>query len=98
MPFQRNDKRINRQGRPKERTITNKELKNLFKQMLYDNTNYLFDRLDDLTIRDRIQLQKILATHTLPRLNSVAMYGDDFAPFQPIQITDERDKQPERID
>ena len=89
MPFTTNDTRINRDGRPKERHVTNKELKMLFKGMLYDNTNYLIERLDDLTIRDRLQLQKILATHILPRLNSVAMYGDDFAPFQEIKITDD---------
>ena len=94
MPFETNDKRINRNGRPKERHVTNKELKMLFKSMLYNNTNYLIDRLDDLTIRDRIQLQKILATHVLPRLNSVAMYSDDFTPFQPIEITDDTNKRP----
>ena len=89
MPFTTNDTRINREGRPKERHVTNKELKMLFKSMLYNNTNYLIDKLDDLTIRDRLQLQKILSTHILPRLNSVAMYGDDFAPFQEIKITDD---------
>lgn len=89
MPFSTNDTRINREGRPKERHVTNKELKMLFKSMLYNNTNYLIEKLDDLTIRDRLQLQKILATHILPRLNSVAMYGDDFAPFQEIKITDD---------
>jgi hypothetical protein len=89
MPFEPNDTRINRDGRPKERHVTNKELKMLFKSMLYNNTNYLIDKLDELTIRDRLQLQKILATHILPRLNSVAMYGDDFAPFQEIKITDD---------
>ena len=89
MPFSTNDTRINREGRPKERHVTNKELKMLFKGMLYDNTNYLIEKLDDLTIRDRLQLQKILATHILPRLNSVAMYGDDFVPFQEIKITDD---------
>lgn len=94
MPFEPNDKRINRGGRPKERHVTNKELKMLFKGMLYDNTNHLIERLDTLTIRDRIQLQKILATHVLPRLNSVAMYGDDFTPFQPIEITDDTNKRP----
>jgi len=31
----------NPNGRPKERHTTNKELKNLFKQMLAENTNYL---------------------------------------------------------
>jgi hypothetical protein len=92
MPFQPNDERINRDGRPKERHVTNKELKMLFKGMLYDNTNYLIERLSDLTIRDRIALQKILASHVLPRLNSVAMYGDDFSPFQQIQITDDKPK------
>ena len=92
MPFEPNDTRINRDGRPKERHVTNKELKMLFKRMLYDNTNHLIERLDDLTIRDRLQLQKILATHVLPRLNSVAIYGDDFTPFQPIEITDDTNK------
>ena len=94
MPFEPNDKRINRDGRPKERHVTNKELKMLFKAMLYDNTNHLIERLDDLTIRDRLQLQKILASHVLPRLNSVAMYADDFAPFQPIEINDDSNKRP----
>ena len=92
MPFSTNDTRINREGRPKERHVTNKELKMLFKSMLYNNTNHLIERIDDLTIRDRLQLQKILATHVLPRLNSVAIYGDDFAPFQPIEITDDTNK------
>jgi hypothetical protein len=34
MPFEPNDTRINRDGRPKERHVTNKELKMLFKGML----------------------------------------------------------------
>lgn len=92
MPFEKEDSRINRTGRPPERFVTNKELKLLFKGMLYDNTNHLIDRLEDLTIRDRIQLQKILATHVLPRLNSVAIYGEDFPQFQQIEINDTNSK------
>jgi hypothetical protein len=34
MPFTKDDKRINRNGRPKQRTQTNKELKELLTQML----------------------------------------------------------------
>jgi len=57
-------------GRPKERITTNKELKNLFKEMLSQNTNYLLENMQDLTLRDRLQLQKILAAHILPKMDT----------------------------
>jgi hypothetical protein len=58
MPFSTNDTRINREGRPKERHVTNKELKMLFKGMLYDNTNYLIERLDELDHKRPIATSK----------------------------------------
>lgn len=71
MPFTKGDKNINRDGRPKLSYISNKELKQLFKRMLVENTNYLLNHQDKLTLRDRVNLQRILASYVLPRLNAV---------------------------
>ena len=76
----------NPNGRPKERITTNKELKNLFKEMLSQNTNYLLENMQDLTLRDRLQLQKILAAHILPKMQSVGIYEFDTTPIQSIEI------------
>ena len=73
-------------GRPKERTTTNKELKNQFKEMLSENTNYLLENMQDLTLRDRLQLQKILAAHILPKMQSVGIYEFEISPIQTIEI------------
>jgi hypothetical protein len=80
----------NPNGRPKERYTTNKELKNLFKQMLAENTNYLLENMQDMTLRDRLQLQRILASHILPKMQSVGIYEFDTTPIQSIEINDNR--------
>lgn len=71
MPFKPNDSRINRKGRPKESTLNTKELKGLFKDLIEENTEYLLTNIDQLTLRDRINLLKIITPYVLPRLSLI---------------------------
>jgi hypothetical protein len=50
MPFTKDDKRINRNGRPKQRTQTNKELKELLTQMLQGYLDELNTQSDQINL------------------------------------------------
>ena len=50
--FTKNDKRINRNGRPKQRTQTNKELKELLNKMITGYLDELNTQSDQLTLRE----------------------------------------------
>jgi hypothetical protein len=71
MGFKPNDSRINRQGRPRETKYSNKDLKQLFRKIIEQNTEHLNTHLSDLTLRDRINLLKILTPYVLPKLNVI---------------------------
>jgi len=78
MPFKPNDSRINRKGRPKESKFDTKELKGLFHEILDQNIQYILANLDQLTLRDRVNLMKIITPYILPRLNLIKEETEKF--------------------
>jgi hypothetical protein len=82
MPFKPNDSRINRKGRPKESKFDTKELKGLFRDLIEENAEFLLTNIDELTLRDRINLLKIVTPYVLARLNSKT--NDDIILEQPL--------------
>jgi len=86
MPFIKDDKRINRNGRPKQRTQTNKELKELLTQMLAGYLDELNTQSDKLTLRDKITFSRYVLPFILPKLNNVTLNENDNSQFAPVEI------------
>ena len=86
MPFTKDDKRINRNGRPKQRTQTNKELKELLTQMLQGYLNELNTQSDQLTLRDKLNFSRYVLPYILPKLNNVTLTETDNSEFKPVEI------------
>jgi hypothetical protein len=86
MPFTKDDKRINRNGRPKQRTQTNKELKELLTQMLQGYLNELNTQSDQLTLRDKLNFSRYVLPYLLPKLNNVTLTETDNSEFKPVEI------------
>ncbi len=85
MPFIKDDKRINRNGRPKQKTKTNAELKELLSQMINRYLDELNNQNDKLTLRDKITFSRYVLPYILPKLNSVQI-TEDKEPFEPVTI------------
>jgi hypothetical protein len=86
MPFTKDDKRINRNGRPKQRTQTNKELKELLTQMLQGYLDELNTQSDQLTLRDKLNFSRYVLPYLLPKLNNVTLTETDNSEFKPVEI------------
>jgi len=86
MPFIKDDKRINRNGRPKQRTQTNKELKELLSQMLVGYLDELNTQSEQLTLRDKITFSRYILPFILPKLNNVTLNENDNTQFTPVEI------------
>ena len=86
MPFTKDDKRINRNGRPKQRTQTNKELKELLTQMLQGYLDELSTQSDQLTLRDKLNFSRYVLPYILPKLNNVTLTENDNPQFAPVEI------------
>jgi len=86
MPFTKDDKRINRNGRPKQRTQTNKELKELLTQMLQGYLDELSTQSDQLTLRDKLNFSRYVLPYILPKLNNVTLTETDNSEFKPVEI------------
>jgi hypothetical protein len=86
MPFTKDDKRINRNGRPKQRTQTNKELKELLTQMLQGYLDELNTQSDQLTLRDKLNFSRYVLPYILPKLNNVTLTETDNSEFKPVEI------------
>ena len=86
MPFRKDDKRINRNGRPKQRTQTNKELKQLLTQMLQGYLDELSTQSDQLTLRDKLNFSRYILPYILPKLNNVTLTETDNSEFKPVEI------------
>ena len=86
MPFTKDDKRINRNGRPKQRTQTNKELKELLTQMLQGYLDELNTQSDQLTLRDKLNFSRYVLPYLLPKLNNVTLTENDNPQFAPVEI------------
>ena len=86
MPFTKDDKRINRNGRPKQRTQTNKELKELLTQMLKGYLDELNTQSDQLTLRDKLNFSRYVLPYILPKLNNVTLTENQNSQFAPVEI------------
>jgi hypothetical protein len=86
MPFIKDDKRINRNGRPKQRTQTNKELKELLSQMLVGYLDELNTQSEQLTLRDKLNFSRYVLPYILPKLNNITLNETDNSQFAPVEI------------
>ena len=70
MPFTKQDKNINRNGRTKGTPNKNtKEIKELLSNLFSDNLEYIADYSADFTLNERLQLLKMLLPYvvTIPK-------------------------------
>ena len=84
--FTKNDKRINRNGRPKQRTQTNKELKELLNKMITGYLDELNTQSDQLTLRDKLNFSRYVLPYILPKLNNVTLTENQNSQFTPVEI------------
>jgi len=84
--FTKNDKRINRNGRPKQRTQTNKELKELLNKMITGYLDELNTQSDQLTLRDKLNFSRYVLPYILPKLNNVTLTENQNSQFAPVEI------------
>lgn len=85
--FHKDDKRINRNGRPKGTTNKNAlELKLLLTQMLQGYLDELNTQSDQLTLRDKLNFSRYVLPYILPKLNNVTLTETDNTQFAPVEI------------
>ena len=87
MPFTKDDKRINRNGRTKGTPNKNtQELKQLLAQMLQGYLDELNTQSDQLTLRDKLNFSRYVLPYLLPKLNNVTLTETDNSEFKPVEI------------
>ena len=87
MPFTKDDKRINRNGRTKGTPNKNtQELKQLLAQMLQGYLDELNTQSDQLTLRDKLNFSRYVLPYLLPKLNNVTLTEKDNSQFKPVEI------------
>ena len=87
MPFTKDDKRINRNGRTKGTPNKNtQELKQLLAQMLQGYLDELNTQSDQLTLRDKLNFSRYVLPYILPKLNNVTLTENQNAQFAPVEI------------
>ena len=87
MPFTKDDKRINRNGRTKGTPNKNtQELKELLAQMLQGYLDELNTQSDQLTLRDKLNFSRYVLPYLLPKLNNVTLTENQNAQFAPVEI------------
>ena len=87
MPFTKDDKRINRNGRTKGTPNKNtQELKQLLTQMLQGYLDELNTQSDQLTLRDKLNFSRYVLPYLLPKLNNVTLTENDNPQFAPVEI------------
>jgi hypothetical protein len=85
--FTKDDKRINRNGRPKGTTNKNAlELKQILTQMLQGYLDELNTQSDQLTLRDKLNFSRYVLPYLLPKLNNVTLTENDNTQFAPVEI------------
>ena len=85
--FTKDDKRINRNGRPKGTTNKNtQELKQLLAQMLQGYLDELNTQSDQLTLRDKLNFSRYVLPYLLPKLNNVTLTENQNSQFAPVEI------------
>jgi hypothetical protein len=74
MPFQKKDKRINRNGRPKGiENKLNSELREKINDFLNDNWENIQNDFDSLETKEKLMFFEKLLQYSLPRLKNVEM-------------------------
>jgi len=87
MPFTKDDKRINRNGRTKGTPNKNtQELKGLLAQMLQGYLDELNTQSDQLTLRDKLNFSRYVLPYILPKLNNVTLTENQNSQFAPVEI------------
>ena len=87
MPFTKDDKRINRNGRTKGTPNKNtQELKQLLAQMLQGYLDELNTQSDQLTLRDKLNFSRYVLPYILPKLNNVTLTENQNSQFTPVEI------------
>ena len=87
MPFTKDDKRINRNGRTKGTPNKNtQELKQLLAQMLQGYLDELNTQSDQLTLRDKLNFSRYVLPYILPKLNNVTLTENQNSQFAPVEI------------
>jgi len=87
MPFTKDDKRINRNGRTKGTPNKNtQELKQLLAQMLQGYLDELNTQSDQLTLRDKLNFSRYVLPYLLPKLNNVTLTENQNSQFAPVEI------------
>lgn len=80
MPFSKNDKNINRDGRVKGVPNTKtKELKFMLNFLFSENIDFILDNLDELTLKERLQLQNSLLPYVIPVQKELETMEDGIA-------------------
>jgi tRNA(Ser,Leu) C12 N-acetylase TAN1 len=72
MPFAKGDQRINRKGRPRE--ASNSKLREAIRGKM--DIQQLWEEIESLDMRDRIQAKLKLLEYAVPRLSTVATVGE----------------------
>lgn len=86
MPFVKQDKRINRVGRPRVRNKHNTELKIMLNEMICNYVSDIKSAQDELTIRDKIQFTRYILPFVLPKLQSVEVQELESIEMHPIEF------------
>ena len=80
MPFQKNDKNINTKGRAKGvPNKTTSEIKSLLLSVFNDNLNEILSRQSELTLNERLALNKTLLPYIIPNVKQES-YSNDLDP------------------
>ena len=80
MPFQKNDKNINTKGRAKGvPNKTTSEIKTLLLSVFNDNLNEILSRQTELTLNERLALNKTLLPYIIPSVKQ-ENYSNDLNP------------------
>jgi hypothetical protein len=80
MPFQKNDKNINTKGRAKGvPNKTTSEIKTLLLSVFNDNLNEILSKQNELTLNERLALNKTLLPYIIPNVKQES-YSNDLDP------------------
>ena len=80
MPFQKNDKNINTKGRAKGvPNKTTSEIKSLLLSVFSDNLNEILSKQNELTLNERLALNKTLLPYIIPNVKQES-YSNDLDP------------------
>jgi hypothetical protein len=80
MPFEKNDKNINTKGRAKGvPNKTTSEIKTLLLSVFNDNLNEILSKQNELTLNERLALNKTLLPYIIPNVKQES-YSNDLDP------------------